>query len=107
MELIQTVIAGVSVAIISGGMGYLAREKMSNIEGKLDSVIEKVEGMEKRSRIRHRVVLNWLMNVTEEMDDIQPPEPVEQSVDFNIDELDDIDDSNDFMRGGNGNKGSD
>lgn len=101
---IGTVIGSATAALIVALVTYLAREKQMSIEEKLDTLTEKVDEYEKRNKRRHKITLDWLSEITDEVDGVVPPEEVDTDVDFNFKGEQDIPD---ITRGGDGttNKG--
>jgi len=104
----ESIAVGLVIAIVGGTLGYLARDKMSGIDEKFDRLFDKMDSIEQKAELRHRVMMQWLMNLTENAEGVHPPENVEKDVSIEVDgeSIDDLD----FVRGGSAdteNKGSD
>jgi hypothetical protein len=87
---IGTVIGSTTAALIVALVTYLAREKQMSIEDKLDTLTKKVDEYEKRNKRRHQITLEWLDRLTNEVDEVSPPDEVDTDISFRLEDEPDI-----------------
>lgn len=77
VPLLVTII-GVLVSSILTVMGWLGKEKLEHMEGKIDEVDAKVDNLESRSEKKHKTIVEWLARINNNVEGVEPPEEVEE-----------------------------
>jgi len=83
---------GVILTLLLEIIRRMLRRRLNSVEGKIDSLEQRLQDQKKENQNESHIIVNWLVNMTEAMKrnemDVDRPDEVEKSITMNYNDRD-------------------
>lgn len=78
---------GIAVSSLIGALAYFAKKKLESIEGDIEELDEKIDRMEKKTSMEHKVSVEWMSGITDALVrnnmEVDKPDEISETIDVN------------------------